>query len=220
MIRFFDVLFSVCAIIILAPLLLPVIVFLRFSGEGEVFYFQDRIGQHDKIFSIFKFATMLKDSPNMNNAYITTKDDPRVLPLGKFLRKSKLNELPQLINILKGDLSLVGPRPQVREHLEMYPPEKRKQILAIKPGLTGIASLFFRDEESMVSKSKIEPKEFYKNFIVPYKVELELWYKDNQNLFTYFALIYLTAWNILFPKSKLYKSIFRDLPKPDKELIT
>jgi lipopolysaccharide/colanic/teichoic acid biosynthesis glycosyltransferase len=192
---------------------------LKFSGEGEVFYLQERVGKDGKPFGIWKFATMLKDSPNMKNAYITTHNDPRVLPLGSFLRKSKINELPQLVNILKGDISIVGPRPQVRAHLDLYPKDKLEDILSIQPGLTGIASLFFRDEETMISNSNLKPKEFYKTFIAPYKAELELWYKKNQNLYTYFMLIALTAWNVIFSDSKLYEKVFNDLPTPPQELL-
>jgi len=219
MIRFFDILFSSLALIILTPLLLPIMVILKFTGEGHIFYLQQRVGQYGKMFGIIKFATMLKESPSMANAYITLQDDPRVLPVGKFLRKSKINELPQIINIFKGDISVVGPRPQVKKHMDMYPEDKLQEILAIKPGLTGIASLFFRDEESMISKSNMEPQEFYKKFIVPYKVELELWYKKNQGLKTYFLLIFLTAWCVAFSKSKIYMKVFKDLPEPPAELI-
>lgn len=219
MIRFLDIVLSLIAIIILTPILLPIMIILKLTGEGEVFYLQERIGRDGKPFKIIKFATMLKDSPNMKNGYITTHNDSRVLPFGKFLRKSKINELPQLLNILKGDISIVGPRPQVQAHLKLYPKEKVDDILSIKPGLTGIASLFFRDEESIISQSNMEPKEFYKAYIAPYKAELELWYKENRNIYTYFTLIILTAWSIFFPKSKLYQKVFKDLPQPPKELI-
>jgi len=219
MTRILDIIFSAFALIILAPILIPIMIALKFTGEGEVFYLQERIGKNGKPFDIWKFATMLKDSPNMKNAYITTHNDPRVLPFGGFLRKSKINELPQLVNILKGDISIVGPRPQVRAHLDLYPKENLNDILSIQPGLTGIASLFFRDEESMISKSDLEPKAFYKAYIAPYKAELELWYKKNQNLYTYFMLIALTAWSVIFSDSKLYQKIFKDLPTPPAELI-
>jgi len=219
MTRIFDILLSGIALIFLAPVLLPIILILRFTGENKVFYLQERVGLDGKLFSIWKFATMLENSPNMKNAYITTHDDPRVLPFGAFLRKSKINELPQLVNILKGDISIVGPRPQVKAHLDLYPVDKLDAILSIKPGLTGIASLFFRDEETMISNSTMEPKEFYKAYIAPYKAELELWYKVNQNMYTYFMLIALTAWSIFFSDSKLYRKVFKDLPEPPQELV-
>jgi lipopolysaccharide/colanic/teichoic acid biosynthesis glycosyltransferase len=217
--RFFDIVFSGLALLVLSPFLIPIMIVLRFTGEGEIFYKQDRVGKDGEMFGIWKFATMLKDSPNMKNAYITTHGDPRVLPFGNFLRKSKINELPQLVNILKGDISVVGPRPQVKAHLDLYPKDKLEDVMSIQPGLTGIASLFFRDEETMISKSELEPKEFYKLYIAPYKAELELWYKKNQNLYTYFMLIALTAWNVIFSDSKLYLKVFKDLPVPPKELI-
>ena len=219
MTRIFDILLSGAALIFLAPILLPIILILRLTGENKVFYLQERVGLDGKLFSIWKFATMLENSPNMKNAYITTHDDPRVLPFGAFLRKSKINELPQLVNILKGDISIVGPRPQVKAHLDLYPVDKLDAILSIKPGLTGIASLFFRDEETMISNSTMEPKEFYKAYIAPYKAELELWYKVNQNMYTYFMLIALTAWSIFFSDSKLYRKVFKDLPEPPQELV-
>ncbi|CAA6812536.1 MAG: Lipid carrier : UDP-N-acetylgalactosaminyltransferase (EC [uncultured Sulfurovum sp.] len=219
MTRIFDIVLSALALIILAPLLLPIMLILKFTGENKVFYLQERVGLNGKMFGIWKFATMLENSPNMKNAYITTHGDPRVLPFGRFLRKSKINELPQLVNIFKGDISVVGPRPQVKAHLDLYPNDALDDILAIKPGLTGIASLFFRDEETMISNSDMEPKKFYKAYIAPYKTELELWYKVNQNLYTYFMLIGLTAWNIFFTDSKLYRKVFRDLPEPPAELV-
>jgi lipopolysaccharide/colanic/teichoic acid biosynthesis glycosyltransferase len=218
MTRFFDILFSGMALVVLSPLLVPVVIILKCTGEHEVFYLQERIGKDGKPFKLIKFATMLKDSPNMKNGYITTTDDPRVLPFGRILRKTKINELPQLINILKGDMSIVGPRPQVKAHLDMYPPESLEHILALQPGLTGIASIFFRDEETMISNSGMEPKEFYRQYIAPYKAELELSYKEHRNLYTYFMLIALTAWSIFFPNSKLYNKVFKDLPEPPEAL--
>ena len=159
MTRSFDILFSGLALIVLAPLLLPIMLILKLTGENKIFYLQERVGKNGKLFGIWKFATMLENSPNMQNAYITTHGDPRVLPFGRFLRKSKINELPQLVNILKGDISIVGPRPQVKAHLDLYPKDKLEDILSIQPGLTGIASLFFRDEEMMISNiSLVDPK--------------------------------------------------------------
>ena len=204
-IRFFDILFSGLALILLAPLLLTIMLVLRLTGENKVFYLQERVGKDGELFGIWKFATMLENSPNMKNAYITTQGDPRVLPFGRFLRKSKINELPQLVNIFKGDISLVGPRPQVKAHLDLYPKDKLSAILSIKPGLTGIASLFFRDEETMITNSEMDPKMFYKEYIAPYKADLELWYKKNQSLYTYFRIIGLTAWTVVFSDSKLYE---------------
>ena len=136
--RFFDIVASLIALLILSPLLIPVIVGLRLTGEGYIWYFQERVGFKTKLFNIWKFATMLKDSPNMSGGYITTKRDSRLTPMGNFLRKSKINELPQLINILRGDMSVVGPRPVMSVSFAAYPEDVKKVIYNVKPGLTGI----------------------------------------------------------------------------------
>ena len=212
--RLLDILVSFLAILILTPLLLPIIIILRFSSEGYVFYLQDRIGKNKKNFKIIKFATMLKDSPNLASGSITLEGDWRVTKPGKFLRKTKINELPQIINILKGDISLVGPRPLVTKTFTSYNEEVQSKIYNVKPGLTGIGSIIFRDEESIISAVTDEdPHEFYKRIIAPYKGELEMWYQSNNSFFLDLQLIFMTAWVILVPTSKLYEKWFKDLPK-------
>jgi lipopolysaccharide/colanic/teichoic acid biosynthesis glycosyltransferase len=211
--RIIDLLLSSIALLILSPILIPIIIILKFTGEGEVFYFQKRIGKGCKYFDIWKFATMLKNSPSIGTGNITLRDDPRVTPIGKFLRKSKINELPQIINVLKGNMSLVGPRPTVKKHADAYPEEIRDKIYSIKPGITGIGSIIFRDEEELISQSGMDPFEYYKAFIIPYKGKVELWYQKNQSTMTDLLLIFLTAWVIIFPKSKMHNKIFKDLPK-------
>ena len=201
-------------LIILLPLFISVIVILKFSGEGEVFYFQERHGINNKKFHIWKFATMLKNSMNIGSGSITLKNDPRVTKFGSFLRKTKINELPQIINILKGDISLVGPRPLVSETFEAYDEDVKAKIYNIKPGLTGIGSIIFRDEESIISAIKgQDPHTYYKKFIAPYKGKLEMWYQKNNSLLLDFQLIFLTAWVILFPASTIYEKWFEDLPR-------
>ena len=212
--RLLDITISLLALIILSPLLLPIIIILRFSAEGYVFYFQDRIGKDRVNFKIIKFATMLKDSPNLASGSITLSGDWRVTKPGKFLRKTKINELPQIINILKGDISLVGPRPLVTKTFTAYNEEVQSKIYNVKPGLTGIGSIIFRDEESIISAVKDEdPHEFYKRVIAPYKGELEMWYQSNNSFLLDLQLIFMTAWVILLPTSKLYEKWFKDLPK-------
>ena len=122
MIRTFDLILSLIALVILCPLLLPVAFILRFTGEGEVFYVQERIGLHERPFGLFKFATMLKNSPHIGTGTITVRNDPRVLPVGRILRKAKVNELPQLLNVLIGDMSVIGPRPLTQNHFGHYLP--------------------------------------------------------------------------------------------------
>ena len=138
MVRFFDVLLSSIAILAIAPLLLPVMIILRLTGEHEVFYRQSRVGKGGKAFRVIKFATMIKDSPNLSGGYLTQKDDPRVLPVGRLLRKGKINELPQLFNVWIGEMSLVGPRPQARVHYDLFSDEQKAAIDLHAPGVTGI----------------------------------------------------------------------------------
>jgi lipopolysaccharide/colanic/teichoic acid biosynthesis glycosyltransferase len=152
--RTFDVFFSVMAFAILSPIFLVIGIILRLTGEHEVLYVQNRVGLGGKDFGVFKFATMLKNSPNIGTGYLTTKGDPRVLPFGKFLRRTKLNELPQLFNILRGEMSFVGPRPQVRRHFELYTEAVQSKLNTVRPGLTGVGSVVFRDEEEILEKNR------------------------------------------------------------------
>ncbi len=216
--RFFDILFSSVALIVLSPLLIPIAIILRFTGEGEVFYKQKRVGQYGKPFYLIKFATMLKNSPNMGTGTITVKNDPRVLPVGKFLRKTKINELPQLINILKGDMSIIGPRPQDHRCFMAFSKEAQEAIKKLKPGLSGIGSIAFRDEEVTLDNCNLEYDDCYDYHIAPYKGELEIWYFHNNSLYVYFMLIFLTIWVVIFPNSQLYEKVFKNLPKKPKEL--
>ena len=212
--RLLDLVLSLVSLIILLPVFIPIIIILKFTAEGEVFYFQDRIGLNNSRFQIWKFATMLKNSMDMGSGSITLQNDFRVTKIGVFLRKTKINELPQIINILKGDISLVGPRPLVTKTFTAYNEEVQSKIYNVKPGLTGIGSIIFRDEESIISAIKGEdPHEFYKRIIAPYKGELEMWYQSNNSFFLDLQLIFMTAWVILVPISKLYEKWFKDLPK-------
>tara|TARA_B100001778_G_scaffold42253_1_gene30437 strand:- start:1378 stop:2046 length:669 start_codon:yes stop_codon:yes gene_type:complete len=211
--RFLDIIVSLFALIILFPLFVTVIIILRLTAEGEVFYFQERIGLNNSRFYIWKFATMLKNSMKMGSGSITLKNDYRVTKVGKFLRKTKINELPQIINILKGDISIVGPRPLVTKTFEAYSDKVQLKIYNVKPGLTGIGSIIFRDEESIISAIRDEdPHEFYERVIAPYKGELEMWYQKHNSFILDLQLIFMTAWVILFPKSRLYEKLFKDLP--------
>jgi lipopolysaccharide/colanic/teichoic acid biosynthesis glycosyltransferase len=138
--------------------------------------------------------------------------------MGGFLRKTKINELPQLINMIKGDMSIVGPRPLVDKTFDPYPENVKKDIYNVRPGITGIGSIVFRDEERLLSECKSSPQEFYAKNISPYKGELELWYQKNLSSYTDFMLIFLTAWVIIFPESELHFKIFKDLPEKPNEL--
>lgn len=211
--RFFDVLFSGLALMVLLPLLLPVMMILRCTGEGEIFFRQDRVGVGGQTFGLLKFATMLKDSPNMASGTITVKNDPRVLPFGRFLRKTKINELPQLINILKGDMSVVGPRPQTRRCFEAFPERSQNAIVKVRPGLSGIGSVVFWAEEEMMEDAERVDR-LYDEVIMPYKGLLEEWYVENRNIGVYFALILMTVWVVLFHTVRPVWRTFPDLPRP------
>ncbi len=214
--RFFDIISSSISLLILSPLLIPIIIGLRFTGEGYIFYKQPRVGYKKKVFLIWKFATMLKDSPNMKGGIMTIKNDPRITPMGSFLRKSKINELPQLFNIFFGHMSVVGPRPVMKISFEAYPDKIQKIIYNVKPGLTGIGSIIFRDEEELITKVKERGDdlwEFYSGKIYPFKGELEVWYQNNKSFILDMKLIFLTLWVVLFPTSKVYEKWFKNLPK-------
>tara|TARA_Y100000591_G_C21290973_1_gene431869 strand:- start:59 stop:544 length:486 start_codon:yes stop_codon:yes gene_type:complete len=161
---------------------------------------------------------MIKNSPNLGSGDVTLRNDPRVTKVGKYLRLMKLNELPQLFNIIIGDISIVGPRPLMLEGFKRYSLKYQNSIYNIKPGLTGIGSIVFRDEEKIITKSKLPPHECYKKVILPYKGSLELWYQENHSLYLDLILIFLTIWIILFPKSKIYKKLLKDIPKNNSYL--
>lgn len=216
--RLLDLVLSGLALLLLAPLLIPIVIALRFSGEGEIFYRQQRIGKNGKPFGLLKFATMLKDSPNIGTGLLTTKADPRVLPLGRFLRKTKINELPQLINVLLGDMSIIGPRPQAPKHFDVFPKHVREIIIQVPPGLSGIGSIVFRDEESILANSKKGYERCYAEDIAPYKGELEIWYVGNQSLWLDALLTLITMLVVVNPGGQPYKTMLTGLPDPPKEL--
>jgi lipopolysaccharide/colanic/teichoic acid biosynthesis glycosyltransferase len=205
--------------LMLSPLLVPVAILLRLTGEGEVFFLQERVGKGGKKFKLYKFATMLKNSPGIGTGTVTVKNDPRILPMGHFLRKTKINELPQLLNILLGDMSVVGPRPQTQRCFDAYTPSQQKAMVQVRQGLSGIGSIIFRDEESLLHGQR-DSLQFYDEVIAPYKGALEEWYVANQGLRTYMMCIVVTAWVVVFKKSTLVWRVFADLPQPPMELAT
>jgi lipopolysaccharide/colanic/teichoic acid biosynthesis glycosyltransferase len=215
--RALDIVLSALALLVLSPLLIPVVIILRLTGEGEIFFVQQRVGRGGQMFGLYKFATMLKNSPNLATGTVTLRDDPRVLPFGKFLRKTKINELPQLWNILRGDMSVVGPRPQTRRCFDAFPHRAQAAIIQVRPGLSGIGSIVFRGEEDLMH-GHADPNRFYDEVIAPYKGQLEEWYVANQGLRTYIFGIVLTVWVILMPRSVITWVAFKTLPRPPAEL--
>ncbi len=218
MTRLFDVIFSLIAIIILLPFMIPIMIGLKLTGEHDIFYGQERIGKGGKPFKVWKFATMLRNSPNMAGGLYTEKNDPRILPMGRFLRKTKINELPQLLNILLGDMSVIGYRPLVSTEYKEYPEVVRKELVKSRPGLSGIGSIVFRNEEEILQSFETheEKDAFYFNIIHPYKGELEVWYVKNTNVIMYFGLILMTIETVV--KGTCDWKKLRGIPRPPKEL--
>ena len=210
--RFFDVCLALFALVLTGWFMLPCMLILWCTGEHYIWYRQERIGFKNSKFNIIKFATMLLNFPNMGTGSLTVRNDPRVLPFGRFLRMTKINELPQIFNVLNGTMSIVGPRPQMEVDFYRFPKHVQEHIYDSIPGITGIGSVIFRDEEFYMSKHADDAVGFYTNEIAPYKGALELWYLDNKNLWVDFKIIFLTAWVIVFPKSKLPFKLFKKLP--------
>ena len=215
--RFFDILFSGIALLLLSPMLVVIVVILSFTGEREVFFSQSRIGKDGKEFKLLKFATMLKDSPTLGTGTITMRDDPRILPVGKFLRRTKINELPQLINIFLGDMSVIGPRPLTEQTFSSYPARTQSIIKQVRPGLSGVGSIVFRGEEDIMYDASASV-DFYSDIIAPYKGALEEWFIANKSLSIYFMAIFVTVWAVLFSKTNIAWKVFKGLPQPPEEL--
>ena len=211
--RLLDVSLVSIALIVFLPLLPLIILVLRLTGDGQVFFRQTRIGYQNKPFTIWKFCTMLKNNPNVPNSSLTVKNDPRLTKVGRFLCRTKINELPQLINVLKGDMSIVGPRPVMKCNFLVYPLEIQQRINNKKPGITGVASVVFRDEEQLMSESELPTRQFYNEYIAPYKGQLGIWYLENGTITTDLKVIFITFWVIFFPKSQLLFKALKGLPQ-------
>lgn len=219
--RFFDIVFSGLGLVLLLPIFVPIMILLKLTGEGEIFYKQQRVGYKNKTFGILKFATMLKESANIGSGLVTVRNDPRITPLGSFLRISKINELPQIINVFLGEMSLVGPRPLPESSIAKYSPDVKEKLYQNRPGITGIGSLLFRDEEKLVTAYKNQgedPLDYYRTHIYPYKGALELWYYEHISFSTDIAILFLTFWSVVKSDSQLVYNIFKSLPKKPTEL--
>lgn len=167
--RLFDLLFSLVGLIMLAPVFAFISVWIQFDNLGPVFFRQIRVGRFGRHFNVLKFRTMVVDAESKGGK-ITVGDDPRITRIGKFLRKYKLDELPQLLNVIKGEMSLVGPRPEVPKYVEFYPEKVKEIVFSIPPGITDFASLEFRNENELLSASLDPNKEYLEN-ILPIKLE-------------------------------------------------
>jgi len=196
--RIFDISFSMIGLIILSPLLLIIAYLIKKEDGGPIFYRGVRIGQFGKPFRIFKFRTMVVNADKIGGPS-TADDDPRITKIGKILRKYKIDELPQLVNVLKGEMSIVGPRPEVPFYVDMFT-EEEKRILDVKPGITDWASLWDCDEGAILAGSS-DPEKTYMEKIRPIKIKLQLRYVDNHSFFTDLKIIFLTILTVITKKS-------------------
>lgn len=190
MTRFFDVIFCLLGLIILSPLFFILFVIVKFSSSGPFIYKQKRVGRGGKEFNLLKIRSMYVGSDKKGPLITVGARDPRITPIGYKLRKSKLDELPQLWNVLVGDMSIVGPRPEVKKYVDLYTEEQRK-ILAVRPGVTDVASIEYRDENSLLGNQP-DPEKFYIEHIMPKKIELNHIFIESPSVINYFRIIFKT----------------------------
>ena len=193
-IRFFDFVLSLVGLVILAPIFIVLAAWIKIDSVGPVFYKQIRVGQNGKDFGLFKFRSMVVDADKKGLITVGGRD-PRITRSGYFIRKYKLDELPQLINVLVGDMSLVGPRPEVRKYVELYDDDQNK-VLLVKPGITDYASIEYMDENEILGKST-DPEKTYIEEIMPEKIKYNMKYIKNRSLIEYFKIIFLTVLKII-----------------------
>lgn len=191
----FDFVSSLAGLVLLSPLFVVIAVWIRIDSSGPVFFRQVRVGRHGRPFRIFKFRTMYEDA-EARGRKITVGDDPRITRAGRFLRKFKLDELPQLFNVIKGEMSLVGPRPEVPRYVEFYPEEVRRQVLSIRPGITDFASILYKDESTVLAGAA-DPEATYVNVILPEKLKYFVRYVSERTLWLDFKIILLTLMEII-----------------------
>jgi len=194
--RLFDVIASGLGLLVLSPLFLVLAIWIKLDSEGPVFYRQVRVGRNNKDFKIFKFRSMRINADK--GSLVTIGDDPRITRSGRFIRKMKLDELPQLINVLIGDMSLVGPRPEVRHYVDYWTPQQMS-VLAVRPGITDPASIKFRNENELMGKAD-DPERYYINTIMQEKLKLYLKYVSHHSLLGDIGLIFKTIAAIVLVK--------------------
>ena len=189
MIRFFDFILSLVGLVVLAPIFIVLAIWIKIDSKGPVFYKQVRVGRNGIDFGLFKFRSMVVDADKKGLITVGGRD-PRITRSGYFIRKYKLDELPQLINVLVGDMSLVGPRPEVRKYVDLYTDEQQK-VLSVKPGITDYASIEYMDENEILGKSR-DPEKKYIEEIMSEKIKYNMKYIQNKNVSEYFKIIFLT----------------------------
>lgn len=191
--RIFDIVASACGLLVLSPIFLILAIWIKLDSKGPVFYRQIRVGRGNKDFKLFKFRSMRPDS-DKGRLITVGGHDPRVTRSGFYIRKFKLDEFPQLINVLAGDMSLVGPRPEVRRYVDLYTPEQMR-VLDVKPGITSLASLRYRNENEILAKA-VDPDKTYIEVVMPDKLAIDLEYVEKANLWTDIKLIFNTLFHL------------------------
>ena len=187
LIRFFDIVIALMGLILMAPFLLAIALWIKYSSKGNVLYRQSRVGKNNADFILYKFRTMFTDADKMS-ALTIGHSDARITKAGYFLRKYKLDELPQFFNVLKGDMSIVGPRPELRKYVDLYAAEQKK-VLSVKPGITDEASICFSNESELLALQQ-QPEDYYIKEIMPVKIQLNMHYIENKNPGIYFIIIF------------------------------
>ncbi|HIF9252195.1 TPA: sugar transferase [Photobacterium damselae] len=193
--RLFDILSSLLGLFFLSPVFIIITIWILFDSKGDIFFKQERVGLNGKLFKILKFRTMVPDAEK-KGLQVTVGDDPRITHSGKFLRKSKLDELPQLFNVLIGDMSIVGPRPEVPRFMNEYDDETRRIILSVRPGITDRASIEFTNEAELLDSSD-DPSKTYITEIMPIKASYYIKYVNNHSFFSDVLIILDTFKKIL-----------------------
>jgi len=190
--RVFDLCIASCALLVSAPLMAIIAVWIKLDSPGPVLFRQDRVGLRGRLFAIYKFRTMFAAASGTSGAQITVGADPRITRAGRFLRRHKLDELPQLINVLKGEMSVVGPRPEVPRYVALYPPETRELVLSVRPGITDLASIAYRDENALLAQAA-EPEAHYAQVVLPAKLAYCVQYVQTRSLWLDLVIVWRTV---------------------------
>ena len=211
--RLLDLTIAMSGLFLLAPLLIIISAWIKIKEGGDVLYFQKRMGYKNQPFYLWKYRTMIPDSTSKGSGALTLGNDPRITPSGRFLRAYKLDEIPQVMNVVKGDISIVGPRPVPIKNYEAYPENVKRRVYDSPPGITGIGSLIFRREGEILADCGEDPNVFYKNEIAPYKAALELWYHKNASLWMDFKIMLLTIWVVFNRNDQVIFNFFESIPQ-------
>ncbi len=193
--RITDCVIAGLGLLMLAPLMGVIAVLIKLDSPGSVFFAHERVGRYGRRFKVLKFRTMVQDAPRLGGA-ITAKHDPRITRVGRFLRATKLDEIPQLWNVLKGEMSLVGPRPEVEKYVQLYPEEARQIILSVPPGITGLTQIRYRHEERLLAQQS-DPEKYYREVILPQKIASDLEYVRTRGILTDLRLLVQTVFAVL-----------------------